>query len=135
MKKCIGGHKSWTPCQTSQNKCHAQLLFIKFMNINFYLNILTTALYTVRSVRFVYYKWETRRSRSIRKEMSGKNGAVVTKSYTARDDIKLNMHEDSKIRVFAFDKWVFVRMILKFIAFFWQKWKSIAKLRQYAPYL
>jgi len=31
-----------SPCRTSQNKCHVQLLFIKFMYINFHLDILTT---------------------------------------------------------------------------------------------
>ena len=36
------GHNSWTLCRTSQNKCHAHLLFIKFMYINFHLDILTT---------------------------------------------------------------------------------------------
>jgi len=30
----------------------------------------------------------------LRKEMSGKNGAVITKKYTARDDLKLNTHGD-----------------------------------------
>ena len=49
--------------------------------------------------------------------MSGENEAVITKKYTARDDVKLNTHRDSKIRVFGFYKWVFVPMILKLIAF------------------
>ena len=31
----LKGHNSGTPCRTSQNKCHAHLLFIKFMYINF----------------------------------------------------------------------------------------------------
>ena len=53
----------------------------------------------------------------LRKEMSGENEAVITKKYTARDDVKLNTHRDSKIRVFGFYKWVFVPMILKLIAF------------------
>jgi len=36
-----------------------------------------------------------------RKEMSGKNGAVITQNYTARDDFRLYTHEDLKIRVFG----------------------------------
>jgi len=43
----------------------------------------------------------------LRKEMSNKNGAVITKKYTARDDVKLNTHRDLRIRVFVFYKWVF----------------------------
>jgi len=38
---------------------------------------------------------------SPRKEMSGKNGAVITQNYTARDDLRLYTHEDLKIRVFG----------------------------------
>jgi len=53
----------------------------------------------------------------LRKEMSGKNGGVITKKYTARDDFKLNMHVDLKTRVFGLYEWVVVRVILKLIAF------------------
>ena len=68
----------------------------------------------------------------LRKEMSGKNRAVITKKYTARDDLNLNTHGDLKIRVFGLYEWVFVRVILKSIVFLT---KLIALLRQYAPYL
>ena len=55
---------------------------------------------------------------SLGKEMSVKKGAVlITKRYTARDDFKLNTHGDLKIRVFGLYEWVFVRVILQFIAF------------------
>jgi len=37
----------------------------------------------------------------LRKEMNNKNGAVITKKYTARDDVKLNMHGDLEIRLFG----------------------------------
>ena len=53
----------------------------------------------------------------LRKEMNNKNGAVITKKYTARDDVKLNMQGDLNINIFGLYEWVFVRMILKLIAF------------------
>ena len=42
----------------------------------------------------------------LRKEMSGKNKAVNTKKYTAREDFKLNTHGDLKTRVFGLYEWV-----------------------------
>ena len=74
------------------------------------------ALFTVRIVRCLYYTWGTSKSRSKRRN-EGKNGAVITKKYTARDDVKLNTQGDLKIRVFGIYEWVFVRVILKLIAF------------------
>ena len=49
--------------------------------------------------------------------MNNKNGAVITKKYTARDDVKLNMQGDLEIRLFGLYELVFVHMILKLIAF------------------
>ena len=49
--------------------------------------------------------------------MNNKKGAVITKKYTARDDVKLNMHGDLEIRLFGLYELVFVHMILKLIAF------------------
>ena len=49
----------------------------------------------------------------LRKEMRGKNGAIITKKSTGKDDFKLNTHGDLKLRVFGLYEGVFVCVILK----------------------
>ena len=73
-------------------------------------------LFTERIVRCLYYTRGTSKSRS-KKRNEGKNGAVITKNYTSRDDVKMNTHGDLKIRVFGLYEWIFVRVILKLIVF------------------
>ena len=65
----------------------------------------------------------------LRKETGGKNGAVITKKYTARDDGMPNTHGDLEIRVFGLYEWVFVRMILKLVKFFDQIYYVITPIR------
>ena len=65
----------------------------------------------------------------LRKETGGKNGAVITKKYTARDDGMPNTQGDLEIRVFGLYEWVFVRMILKLVKFFDQIYYVITPIR------
>jgi len=70
-------------------------------------------IYTVRIVRCVYNTRQTKRSRSKKRNEPQERNS----NYTARDNVKLITHGYLRLRVFGFNKWVFVHMILKFIAF------------------
>ena len=104
---CASGSVTWTAVSLVY-LCTDAVYFIgqyrgksKWAVYTFYSLCVSSAVFTIRGEPV---------KAGLRKEMSGKNGAVITQNYTARDDFRLYTHEDLKIRVF-------VRMILKSIAF------------------